>query len=388
MSRLEQIEKLAKELQEQNKALRAEARKAKPDPAAEKVYKENLGLRADLRLLKRQLEPLQQEHDRLEELKAAVADAQAPDWALEIPKAGRGLPGVPTVLGADWHTGETVRPALVYGKNRYNQKVQEERVQRFITGTIDLLTNHVVNPSYPGIVLPLAGDMVSGGIHEELEITNWADPRDSVRLCTGYLIKTVEAFAERFGHVYVPCVTGNHGRLTKRMQYKRRAGTSLDAMIYDGLAARFAGDRRITIHVAEGTSIRYRVFGHRYLLLHGDPGSIGQHGGDGIIGALGPIIRGKKKLLARNAQIGLDFDTLVLGHWHTALFLQGAIVGASMKGFDEMCVGEGYEYEPPTQSLWLTHPERGLTIAAKVHLEPKAPRAAAAPWCSFERPAA
>jgi hypothetical protein len=354
------------------------------EPIEKRLWEENKILRAEIRLLERKLAPLQAEHDRMEAVRAAVADAKPPAWALSAPKSASGIPGVPSIFASDWHTGETVRAALVYGKNRYDQRAQEERVRRFVEGTIDLLTNHVVNPKYPGIVLPLGGDMVSGGIHEELEITNWCDARDAVRLTTGYLTFVIRAFAERFGNVYIPAVSGNHSRLTKRMQYKRRMGTSLDAMIYDGLAEVFKNDRNVTLDIAPGSSVRFRIYDHRYLLVHGDPQSIGQHGGDGIIGALGPIVRGKKKLLARNAQIDLEFDTILMGHWHTSLFLQGAIVNGTMKGFDELAVGEGYEYEPPTQALWLTHPERGITIAAKVHLDPKKHRSRSRPWVSLE----
>ena len=47
-----------------------------------------------------------------------------------------------------------------------------QRAKRLVENTIDLLMNHMVNPKYPGVVINLGGDMVSGDIHEELSATN------------------------------------------------------------------------------------------------------------------------------------------------------------------------------------------------------------------------
>jgi hypothetical protein len=46
--------------------------------------------------------------------------------------------------------------------NAYNLEIARKRARTFIEHAIDLLTNHTVNPQYPGIVFALGGDMFSG----------------------------------------------------------------------------------------------------------------------------------------------------------------------------------------------------------------------------------
>jgi hypothetical protein len=121
------------------------------------------------------------------------------------------------------------------------------------------------------------------------------------------------------------------------------------------------------------------VFGHRYMLTHGD--SLGVKGGDGIIGALGPVMRGRVKLHTSEAQIGREFDTLIMGHWHQYLPMPGLIVNGSLKGYDEYArLFLRARYQPPIQALWFTHPRRGVTAHWPVYLEDGPEVAADQPW--------
>lgn len=371
-------------LQAENKELRADLRKPKRDPEAARLWEENKLLRSDLRRLEQETAPLRRDAEARAAVQHVVKDVDVPRWATEeTTRAGEH--GVPSVLATDWHTGETINERLIGGVNRYNRSIQEDRVRLLALNGVEMLTKHTTNPRYPGMVLAVGGDMVSGGIHEELAVTNWCDLRDAVRITARMLCGVITAFAEKVTpNVLVPMVSGNHGRLTKFTQHKRRVGTSADAMIYDAVAEHFHRDRSITCAIAEGVSLRYRIFDHRYLLLHGDKDSIGQKGGDGIIGAIGPLMRGKKSLRARNAEIGQDFDTLVAGHWHFRYPIPGLIVGQALKGYDELAWGWGLPFGEPTQELWFTHPSRGVTSHHPIFLEPKKTRKTSERWASID----
>ena len=54
-------------------------------------------------------------------------------------------------------------------------------------------------------------------------------------------------------------------------------------------------------------------------------------------------------------------------------------VGGSLKGYDEYANANNFEFERPTQALWLTHGEHGITIKMPVYLETK-PNAADDEW--------
>ena len=54
-----------------------------------------------------------------------------------------------------------------------------------------------------------------------------------------------------------------------------------------------------------------------------------------MIGALGPIIRGDHRKRSRNAQIDMEYDTMLCGHWHQLIQIERLIVNGSLKGYDE-----------------------------------------------------
>lgn len=307
-----------------------------------------------------------------------------PAWLINVkpPKHG---PGVPTLVGSDWHWGEVIDPKQIDGLNAYNLRIAHDRARRLIERTIALCFEHMVNPTYPGIVLDLLGDMFSGNIHEELEINNEKEIMYVVNDLLGVLVWCLRTLADRFGRVHVVCVTGNHGRHTKKIRYKGRAYTSYDWLLYMVLSGIFDGsyghkDDRITFQIPLGIDARYMIYHHRFNATHGD--KLGAHGGDGIIGAFGPILRGDTKKRAKNSRIFRDYDTLIMGHVHTYFPTPRIVVNGSLKGYDELADNEQYGFEPPVQALFFTHPEYGVTCHWPVHVE-KVRDISPAPWCAI-----
>ena len=289
-----------------------------------------------------------------------------PAWLLANAPA-HGSPGVPTLMLSDLHWGEIVDPEQVGGVNSYNLEIAHERIRRIVDATIDLLHNHMVNPDYPGIVLALGGDMVTGDIHEELTATNEKEIMPVVLDLWGVLAWAIETLANKFGKVFVPAVGGNHGRNTKKIRAKGRNFTSFDWLLYQFLAKRFEADERVTFFIPDGPDALYSIYGHRYLLTHGDQ----FHGGDALIGALGPIVRGDHRKRSRNGQIGMSYDTIVMGHWHQLMQTQRFIVNGSLIGYNEYAYNSNFPFEAPRQALWITHPGRGITFHMPVQADPK-----------------
>lgn len=288
-----------------------------------------------------------------------------PNWLLRPKRAFKGA-GVPTLFMSDFHWGEVVDPNQIGGVNTYDMTIARERLRTMVEVSIDLLDNHIVSDGgYPGVVVALGGDMVSGDIHEELSATNEQEMMPVVVDLWGNLVWALETLAEKYGRVFAVCVTGNHGRNTKKMRAKGRVFTSFDWLLYQFLAKRFENDPRIKFMIPDGPDAYYSVMGHRYLLTHGDQ----FRGGDGMIGALGPIIRGDHRKRSRNAQIGMEYDTMLMGHWHQLIQLQRLIVNGSLKGYDEYANDSNFPYERPRQALWLTHPEQGITFSAPVNVD-------------------
>jgi hypothetical protein len=309
-----------------------------------------------------------------------IVDAPMQKW-LEEGGAPKGGPGVPTLLLSDWHWAERVRATEVGGVNSFDLPIARASAVRTFNGAIDLALHHMVRPEYPGIVVPLGGDFIDYllGVQHTSEEPNELLVRDSIRDLAGYMVAGISKLADAFGHVFIPAVPGNHGRLTKRMPTKNTAATNLDTLFYDKLEDRLAHDKRISFAISRGSDIRYKVYNHRYLLTHG----YNFRGGDGIIGAIGPIIRGDKKYRARNSQINRDYDTLLIGHFHQFMPLPGIIVNGSLKGYDEFAYQNGFQYQSPMQAFWFTHPERGITCYWPIQCRAKV-KAPAGPWVAVD----
>lgn len=315
-------------------------------------------------------------------LNEQVESTKVPAWMLGGSQPDS-APGVPTLFVSDLHWGEVVHPSQINGVNRYNLEIARRRLAAMAERAVRLLK--IIDPKlgYPGIVVALGGDMISGNIHDELTASNEINSMPAVLDLFSQLAGLLKGLADKFGRVFVPCVTGNHGRDTRKIWSKDRHHTSFDWLLYCFLAKHFEGDKRISFLIPDGPDAYFRIYGHRYLLTHGDQ----FRGGDGMIGALGPIIRGDHKKRGRNAQIGMDYDTMLLGHWHQYIHLNRLIVNGSLKGMDEYAYSSNFPFEPPQQALWITHPKHGITFRMPVNLDDRKAAAKTAAWVSVKEAA-
>lgn len=311
-------------------------------------------------------------------LSSKVEALDPPKW-LTTPKT-KTTDGVPTLMLSDWHGGERVFASQVNGVNEYSVAVMRARAKTLVDSTIHLL--QIINPKmdYPGIVLVLGGDMISGNIHDELTATNELNSMPAVLEMFEILTGIIGTMADTFGRVFVPCVGGNHGRDTHKIWNKDRHHTSFDWLLYQFLARRFKDDKRITFYIPDSTGAYYKIFNHAYWLVHGD----GFRGGDGMIGCLGPILRGDHKTRSRNAQIDQSYDTMLMGHWHQYIHHGRVIVNGSLKGYDEYAFNNGFGFEVPQQALWLTHPTHGITFRMPVYVDDKR-KQATTDWVSVPK---
>lgn len=333
-------------------------------------------LKLQIAALKKQLANAQSEQDTAERIRKAVYgiaehNPSPPKW-LTKPSKNTSNRGCPMTMWSDWHYGEVVRRAEVGGVNEFNAGIAAARIERLVDTTIELAHKHMGDAKldYPGAVVCLGGDMISGDIHLELEVTNDRTPYQCINDLTDLLAAALTKMADAFGRVFVPCVVGNHGRGTHKPRMKGRVYTSFEWNIYCQLERHFKtkGDDRVQFFIPTETDAYFSVYGHRFLLTHGD--SLGVKGGDGIIGSLGPIMRGSIKVARSEAQIGRDFDTIVMGHWHQYLTLPGIIVNNSLKGYDEFArLALRAPYSRPSQALWFVHPKHGVTAHWQVYLE-------------------
>jgi hypothetical protein len=328
-------------------------------------------LKAQVKRLEAELKRHEAQSSELETIKGIIGtlsnrveELAPPKWLVpsnDNPSA----PGVPTLFLSDLHWGEVIFPAQINNVNKYNVKIAHERMAACITSAVHLL--EIISPklNYPGIVVPLGGDMISGNIHDELTATNEINSMPAVEDLYSVLVGVIKTLVDKFGAIFLPCVSGNHGRDTRKIWSKDRHATSFDWLLYRFLARHFADDKRVTFLIPDGPDAYYKIYDHAYLLTHGDQ----FRGGDGMIGCLGPILRGDHKKRSRNAQVDMEYDTMIMGHWHQYIHHSRVIVNGSLKGYDEYAYTNNFGFEPPQQALWLTHPKYGQTYRAPVYVD-------------------
>lgn len=342
--------------------------------ATSKVVDVEARLRTKLQLAERELAAIRRANDTAESIRKEIHGLSAmvpspPSWVVKRTKPG--APGVPMTIWSDWHWGERVARAEVGGVNEFNRKIGWQRVRTLVTKTIDLAYDHMVNPDYPGIVVCLGGDFLSGGIHAELAESADCTTQQAFIDVQEALIWALTQIADKFGRVFVPCVVGNHGRDTQKPRFKQAVFHSYEWNLYCQLEHYFRADKRFRFMVPDEPDCHFVVAGHRYFLTHGD--NLGVNGGDGQLGALAPITRGSLKVGRQQKQIGRDFDTIIMGHYHCYTprsEASCAIVNGCLIGFNEYAnLKLRVPYSRPSQALWFSHPTYGITYQLPIYLE-------------------
>lgn len=356
------------------KARTAQDFKTKHDPAT--II---LNLREELREAKAESINAAIIRDIIGTAKLETEKLQLPTWVSK-PTITTDAPGVPGLMLSDLHWGEVVKPAQVNGVNEFNLAIARRRLHNVVQKAIKLLK--ILDPQmrYPGIVVKLGGDMVGGNIHEELAATNEANIMPVVLDLYRNLVPAIALLADVFGFVFLPCVSGNHDRDTKKTWHKDRNDTSFGWLLYQFLAERFKDDKRITFYIPDSADALYRIFNTRYLLTHGDQ----FRSGDSIIGPIGPLMRGNQKKQQRNAAVDQSYDIMECGHWHQRIVLSHLMVNSCLKGYDEYAADNNYRFEPPSQNLCTTHPDIGVNWTMPVFCDTPKKRERAE-WVSVQK---
>jgi hypothetical protein len=359
-----------------------------PDPEevqAEGITEADL-LKNEIKTLKNQVNLLSKNSISAEKIRREILNITElknnmtfPEWTVPDKSPSTPSASVPVLFCSDWHWGEVIDPKQMGNcNNEYNLTIARERVGRLITNTIDLLFKHILNPNYPGLVIVLGGDMFSGDIHEELSQSNDAPTMLAMLDLYGVLINMIAEFKKYFPKIFVVGVSGNHSRTTHKTQHKNRCYTSFDWLMYQYLMLHHEKDKDIAFLVPDGPDAYFKVLNHRFLLTHGDQFK----GGKGLMGSLGPILRGNALKQMKQAALGYPYDTILVGHFHRYFALMEAIGNGSLCGYGEYADQANFGYEIPQQALFLVHALRGITINMGVQVDEPVSKESIDQWVS------
>ncbi len=294
----------------------------------------------------------------------SAAPVKIPKWATSKPSLTHDT-AVPMLLMSDWHLDEVVKLDQMSGVNEFNRKIAEARCGNFFDNAVRLAKHFIKGIKYDGLYLLLGGDIFSGNIHEELKITNETTIIESLIYWVEPIASGIRHLADNFGSVHIPCVVGNHGRLSYKPVAKNRVQDNFDYLFYNMLAMNLKDDPRITWNISPSADCRFKVHDTTFLFTHGDQFK----GGGGIAGAVHPWLLGNARKLKAYTGMGMSYDWMVMGHWHQlTLGIQGMLVNGSLKGYDEYAAISNFPFEPPQQAFWLVQPKWGVTGRWPVHV--------------------
>lgn len=270
--------------------------------------------------------------------------------------------GTAVALASDWHVEEVVYPESVAGRNEYNLKVSDRRVREFFQRTRSLVEFTRGSWKVRDLVLWLGGDLMTGFIHPELAESNELSPVETLiwlreRLVGGIDYLLTELQLER---LLVPASYGNHGRTTEKRRIKTGAKNSFEWLLYQWLAAHYAGEKRVTF---DATPVA-----HQYLQIYTDTWHF--HHGDEVRywGGVGGLAIPLNKRIPRWDNVR-PCRYHCIGHFHSFLDLGHTLVNGSLIGYSEYAMSIGADYEPPQQAFCLVDSRRGKCVTAPIWVE-------------------
>lgn len=281
------------------------------------------------------------------DLAEAVAGATPtpPEWVAQKPKKAHSA--TVALFISDTHFDEVVNPEEVGGLNAYNREIAMLRIERAFTGAVKLARDYLSGINITGAIVMFGGDIISGEIHHELQMSNEATTVQTLVHWLEPLQAGVDLIASEFGRVHCVGVPGNHGRRTHKPKYKGRAADNYDTLLYHLLARQTAERDDVTWQIPESLYADVNINGLSVRVEHGDEAK----GGSGISSAMAPLLLLQHRRVRQYSAADQPLDLILTGHFHTRYSAPGILTGGTLKGQDEYAAGKGFAYQPPSQEL-------------------------------------
>lgn len=266
------------------------------------------------------------------------------------------------VVASDWHFEETVHSENVNGMNEYNTAIAKKRAELFFINTVKLVNIFKRDSNINNLVLALLGDLINGQLREEAMENNSLRPMDALLEVWQVIGAGIQYILDNTDlQLIVPCHSGNHGRITKKLNISTEAGNSLEYVLYHGLASQFKDNKRVKFIIPTSYHSFLDIEGYTIRFQHGHAMKYG--------GGVGGIYISVNKALAQwNKVRRVDLD--VFGHFHQLRDGGNFICNGSLIGWNEFANFIKADYEKPKQAFFLVdHKRKAKTVTCPIFLE-------------------
>ncbi len=270
------------------------------------------------------------------------------------------------------HIGDNVESEEMMGLNEYNIDIFNKRLYGWANQVITLAELRRNSAEVGELIVPMLGDMISGDIHEELARTNNDHCMGQMIRGANLISQALMLIAPHFDKVRVPCVVGNHGRMTRKPPMKNKY-MDWDYMLYQWISVFCQNQKNIEFHIPKTFMTTIDVCNRNILLAHGDFISGGGSGtainrGVSNMRNVLSFRKGLKEELNHIQDNSLEnvpdnYDSALLGHFHRIDEIDigtGAVhICGCMKGGDEFAMQRVQAINKPRQLVLYYHPKYG-----------------------------
>ena len=274
---------------------------------------------------------------------------------------------------SDTHVGDNVKGEQIGGLNSYDIDIFNRRLFGWANLVLQLVELRRTFVPINELVVPMLGDMISGDIHDELARTNIDNCMGQMIRGANLIAQALMLFAPNFQKIHVPCVVGNHGRMTRKPPMKDKY-MDWDYMLYQWIAAFCREQKNITFDISKSFVSSFKVFDKTVLIIHGDS-IMGAGSGQAIqkaISGMRSVFQYQKTSDSNDAYVPAEFDSVMMGHFHRVDEYDigtGEIhIVGTMKGVDEFAMQRLHVATRPKQIVTYWHPSHGCVGKETIYL--------------------
>jgi hypothetical protein len=319
-------------------------------------------LKAQLLEKDRILESYKKNHGQMEIFFNAVLasiKAMEPKPILYKPSVKRSASKVEAVMQiTDAHMGAVQEAREIEGFNEFNPEICRARQLDYAERFCKWIDRHRLGQDINKVNVLVTGDLISGDIHQELQVTNAFPVTMQVVEAAKVLSEQLSIVCQNFEDVVVHFIgADNHGRLTRKPQAKQEGLNSLNYLV--GVLAQAYTKKfpNLEFNVYPMHEKVVTCLNRNYLIAHG-------HGMKSWLGIpyyaaerkLGKEFQARMQLIMdqklKMAEIG--FNKMVVGHFHVPINAPMYSFCGSVQGTDAYDHKDG-RYAPPSQAAWLIH---------------------------------
>ena len=276
---------------------------------------------------------------------------------------------------SDTHVGDNVKGEQIGGINSYDIDIFNRRLYGWANQLLQLVELRRKVAPVNELVIPMLGDMISGDIHEELARTNVDNCMQQMIRGASLISQALMLLAPHFKKIRVPCVVGNHGRMTRKPPMKDKY-MDWDYMLYQWVSSMCSNQKNISFQISKSFVDSFEVFDKTILIMHGDSVS-----GAGGATAIMRVITNMRSVFQFTDTISNEvsgvklpnkFDSVMMGHFHRIdeydIGTGEIFICGTMKGVDEFAVQRLAVASKPKQIATYWHPIYGCVGKEVIYL--------------------